>query len=348
MSDKDTPDSLPPDNVPPQVISLPLQSATPAMQSPTMGKLAEALAKAQKDMEPLEKNKTATIEGKARGSGRDYKYSYTYADLPAVIDNLRKVLADNGLSYIQRTRVDGNRLMLETRLMHTSGEWIASDWPLAVPDKEDPKQTAALLTYGRRYSLTSLCGISAEETDDDADHGRKAEAVKGKLGKSALTKALRAFVDDMRRCVDQADADQLEVLIASHKDILEQCRLDLYHEWWKSDPASDVKGIEDQIEEARRQIRAAEREAPQEPRESPQKVITVLRPEGGQREFPATNRGALEALSDLEQQCAINPDAWQANREMILHMAQKSGSEEVKKRALALEAEMEQTLLASG
>ena len=247
----------------------PTPEAPQAMQSVETGKLADALAKAQKAMEPLQKNKTATISGKSK-SGKDFNYSYAYADLPTVIDNLRDALADNGLSYIQRTRIDNNRLMLETRLLHTSGQWISSDWPLSVPDKEDPKQTAALLTYGRRYSLTSLCGVSAEETDDDSDHRRTAEAVKGKLGKAALTKALRSFVDDMRHCVAEGDSDQLEALIGSHRDILEQCKADLYREWWLSDPASDVKGIVDQIKEARRSILKRQQEVPQEPAGSPQ------------------------------------------------------------------------------
>ena len=81
-------------------------------------------------------------------------------------------------------------------------------------------------------------------------------------------------------------------------------------------------------------------EAPQEPQESPRKVITIQRLEGGGREFPATNAGALEALSDLEALCAVNRDAWELNKSMILLMAQVSKNQTVKDRALALETAM--------
>ncbi len=321
----------------------------PQMQSADIGKLAEALAKAQKSMEPLQKNKTAVIDSKRTGRS----YSYTYADLPTVIDSLRDALADNGLSYIQRTRIENNRLMLETRLMHTSGQWISSDWPLAIPDKEDPKQTAALMTYGRRYSLTSLCGISAEETDDDADHGRVAERVKGKLGKSALTKKLRAFVDDMRHCIAQGDGDQLEALIGSHHDILEQCKTDLYHEWWVSDRATDVVGIEDQIKDARRKIQKMQREGPapegsQEATGSPQAGLSLQRPDGTVKDFAATKGGAMGFLNDLEIIAAADSNGWEANKSAVAWLIDTATDEDVKKRATALERAMEETPLAAG
>lgn len=224
-----------------------------AMQSDDIGELADALAKAQKSMETPQKNKTAIIDSKRTGRS----YSYTYADLPTVIESLRNALADNGLSYIQRTRIDNNRLMLETRLMHTSGQWIASDWPLAVPDKEDPKQTAALLTYGRRYSLTSLCGISAEETDDDAErHATKKEQVTGKITKTALQKRMREFSGELHACTD---LDMFEALLPAYQEDLDQCKREL-PSWWDTKPGADTPGIGDQIEVKRMELERAERE----------------------------------------------------------------------------------------
>lgn len=324
----------------------PAEPTPAAMQSAEIGKLADALAKAQKAMGPLEKNKTATIQGKAKGSGNTFKYSYAYADLPAVIDNLRGALADNGLSYVQRTRIDGNRFMLETRLLHTSGQWISSDWPLAVPDREDPKQTASLLTYGRRYSLTSLCGISAEETDDDADHGRKVERVKGKLGKSALTTKIRAFVADMRECVVQADSDQLEALIGSHGEILDQCKTDLYREWWASDPGTDVKGLEDQIAEARRRIKNAALEPPQEPAGRPAPALSFVLPDGKIKDYASTKAGAMAFLNDLEVASNLDRNAWETNKGTVARLIDSATDVDVKKRAVALENAMETTELA--
>lgn len=221
----------------PQVATLPLPEA-PAMQSLFTGKLADALAKAQAEIEQPQKNKTATIKMKAGGA-----YSYTYADLPTVLEHLKKALPKHGLSYVQRTRMDNNRLILDTILMHSSGEWISSQWPLQV--STDPKETASLLTYGRRYSLSSLCGISAEETDDDAERrgAGKDEPVIGALSKVKLQAKMRQFDTDLQACTDE---DMLVSTLESYRDELAQAERDL-PSWYYTKPGSDTIGIKDRI-----------------------------------------------------------------------------------------------------
>ena len=75
------------------------------MQSETIGKLAEALAKAQGSMS------AAAKDGKAN-YGR-------YATLDSVWDSARKPLSDNGLAVTQATDVAGDSMVLVTTLMHT-------------------------------------------------------------------------------------------------------------------------------------------------------------------------------------------------------------------------------------
>ena len=223
---------------------------TSAMQSAEIGKLAEALAKAQSKLEQPHKNKKATIEGTSKSSGKKFQYSYDYADLPAVIDSLKKALSENAISYVQRTRIDSNRLVLETRLMHASGQWIASEWPLEV--SKDPKETASSVTYGRRYSLTSLCGISAEETDDDAErrNSGKDEPVVGALTKAKLTQKMREFDTDLQQIEDE---DHLAGLLHDYKDALAQCERDL-PSWYYTKDGSDALGINDRIERKKRDL----------------------------------------------------------------------------------------------
>lgn len=229
-----------------------------AMQSAEIGKLAEALAKAQSKLEQPQKNKTAKIEGKSKATGKNFSYSYKYADLPAVIECLKGGLAENGLSYIQPTRIDGDRLILETRLMHSSGQWVASEWPLKV--SPDPKETASMLTYGRRYSLTSLCGISAEETDDDAERrgSGKDEPVIGALTKTALQKKMREFDADLLATEDE---DQLMGLLFDYGDALNQCERDL-PSWYYTKEGADTLGIKDRIAHKKLEIRTKAEAAP--------------------------------------------------------------------------------------
>lgn len=150
--------------------------------SETIGQIAKALADAQSIIEPVIKNKQG--------------YSYMYADLEANITTLKTALPKFELSYTQI--VGFNELQQEaliTILMHSSGEWIKSYFPLStIPQM---KMTNALQNYGaalsylRRYALTAICGLSAEDNDaadikEDKDkgngniNGKKEEKVKPK------------------------------------------------------------------------------------------------------------------------------------------------------------------------
>ena len=70
---------------------------------------------------------------------------------------------------MQTTAIDqaAGLVNLTTVLAHSSGEWIASDWPVcAIADTATPHRMGAALTYARRYALFTLVGIAG---DDDID-----------------------------------------------------------------------------------------------------------------------------------------------------------------------------------
>jgi hypothetical protein len=59
---------------------------------------------------------------------------------------------------------------LITVLAHSSGEWVASDWPVcALSEMATPRRMGAALTYARRYALFTLVGIACEEDLDAPD-----------------------------------------------------------------------------------------------------------------------------------------------------------------------------------
>lgn len=128
--------------------------------------LSAALAAAQGQMKNPEKNRTATIPMKSGGV-----YSYDYADLPSTIDAVRKALAENGLSHTAAIDSDDGRTTVSVRIMHASGQWIEST--LALPPSADVKALAGNITYYRRYLLTALVGVAA---DDDMDSEPEAGA----------------------------------------------------------------------------------------------------------------------------------------------------------------------------
>lgn len=117
--------------------------------------LASALAAFQASLPAVQKGATGQVPGK-----RAYKYA-DLSDLSAVVLPL---LAKQGLSWLTMpTFDDAGRFVLRYELLHTSGESRVGTYPL-------PTGTAwevgSSLTYGRRYCLSAVTGVAADEDDD--------------------------------------------------------------------------------------------------------------------------------------------------------------------------------------
>src|ERR1700745_3065606 len=97
--------------------------------SPSVGALAAALAKAQAEIANPEKSLTATIVSPfPRGGSRTFRY----ASLASGLALVRKCLGHHEIATVQATKIDGDSglIRLTTTLVHASGEWVSSDWPV--------------------------------------------------------------------------------------------------------------------------------------------------------------------------------------------------------------------------
>lgn len=121
--------------------------------SPTIAKIAEALAKAQGEILPAPKDSL------------NPHFKSRYADLASVREASRKPLSDNGLAVIQRPHAQSGLVVVETLLLHSSGEWFSNT--LAMPLRDDHAHgVGSAITYARRYSYCALLGVVADEDDD--------------------------------------------------------------------------------------------------------------------------------------------------------------------------------------
>jgi hypothetical protein len=137
--------------------------------SSSIASLAAALAKAQGELVNPEKTLTATIRSDGPG-GTDQKFRY--ASLSSGLDIVRKTLGQHEIATVQTTAIDqaAGVVNLTTVLAHSSGEWIASDWPVcAISETATPHRMGAALTYARRYALFTLVGIAGEDDLDAPD-----------------------------------------------------------------------------------------------------------------------------------------------------------------------------------
>jgi hypothetical protein len=137
--------------------------------SPSIAALATALAKAQIELTNPEKSLIGTIEPQ-RGQGGPRQFRY--APLSSGLEIVRKTLGQHEIATVQTTAVDqaAGIINLTTVLAHSSGEWIASDWPICpVAETATPHRMGAALTYARRYALFTLVGIAGEDDLDAPD-----------------------------------------------------------------------------------------------------------------------------------------------------------------------------------
>src|ERR1700681_883452 len=139
----------------------------PAMHrsSESVAAIATALAKAQTELSNPEKAMIGTVYN-ARS---DSPQSFRYASLSSGLDIIRKILGSQQIAMTQTTDIDraNGTVNLTTLLLHTSGEWISSDWPVCqLSETTAPRRMGAALTYARRYALFTMVGIAGE---DDAD-----------------------------------------------------------------------------------------------------------------------------------------------------------------------------------
>ena len=113
-------------------------------------KLATALAKAAADFPDIKKDAKVSMGA----------FDFKYATLGAIYKAVRPALSENGLSIVHL--VDGPTLV--TILQHSSGESISSAIPIGQP--KEWKEYGSALTYARRYAVSGLLGVAA---DDDTD-----------------------------------------------------------------------------------------------------------------------------------------------------------------------------------
>jgi hypothetical protein len=134
--------------------------------SESIKEISAALLEAQKSMVAVSKDSQNPF------------FSSTYADLESVINAIKEPLNNAGIVFLQTIDHFDDLTILETRLLHKSGEWISSHTPIVVKDKNNPQAMGSGITYSKRYALQAICGLPTTDDDGEAAMGRKKESPK--------------------------------------------------------------------------------------------------------------------------------------------------------------------------
>ena len=140
-------------------------------QSNSIGALAGALAAAAPGLREARKDRGNThLKSK-------------YATLESFLEAVRDPLAAQGVAITQGVSAEAGRVTVTTQLSHASGEWMRTSLTLPIPENKALTAVQAMgstITYGRRYTLAAICGLGAEERDEDDGEAERAPPRRGR------------------------------------------------------------------------------------------------------------------------------------------------------------------------
>lgn len=123
--------------------------------SETVADLAAAMAKAQGEMEHASKDNV------------NPHFGSKYADLASINRACRPALSKHEIAVFQALSSTAGLVIVTTRLIHASGEWISADF--SVPVAQSTAQAlGSAATYARRYSLAAMVGVAPDDDDGEA------------------------------------------------------------------------------------------------------------------------------------------------------------------------------------
>lgn len=139
----------------------------PIQWDPRLGfdKVAEALAQAQGEFEPITLDKVGKISWDK--NGKTGSFTYKYASLGNIIRCVAAPLSKYKIARMQGVHQTGKGVIEIGTMLVVGNQWMGSSLMLQT-GAADPKAVGSIISYGRRYSLSNILSISAEE-DDDGD-----------------------------------------------------------------------------------------------------------------------------------------------------------------------------------
>jgi hypothetical protein len=149
------------------------------MQTPIGNKIAAAFVKSQRQFGPALKTST------------NPHFKSKYADLANCIEAVIGALNDNGIGLMQRTYECKDGVMVETMLVHESGEVMECGMLHVPATKMDAMGFGSALTYARRYSLLAATGLAPE--DDDGVAASRRTEIKSTVNENQLADLMAAM-----------------------------------------------------------------------------------------------------------------------------------------------------------
>jgi hypothetical protein len=173
--------------------------------SPAVGKIAEAMAKAQLAMRPAFKDAT------------NPHFKNKYASLVSCLEAVRP-LHENGIALFQPPESHGpDGVCVATLLVHSSGEWIRGELYMPAA-KKDPQGFGSALSYARRYCLVATVGLGTD--DDDAESAVRPIPAPAKSEPSSAENEIAALFGSATNATEIAAAEAAAARAIKEKKVV--------------------------------------------------------------------------------------------------------------------------------
>lgn len=176
-----------------------------------MKEIYSAFIKAQSEM------------GHAVKDGTNPHFRSGYATLPQVLDVVLDALNKNGIAVLQKPTIcEDGAVSIETTLIHGSGEAIDCGKAVAWPKDRGPQAIGSVVTYLRRYSIMSICGIGQIDDDAELGEGRKTEksfVVAGQKAEKPVDSGLSFWSNKLTSAMNIKDLDAIGAKIGQDETL---------------------------------------------------------------------------------------------------------------------------------
>jgi hypothetical protein len=176
-------------------------------QSRDTQELNVALGKAYAEYPPINPNKINRY------------WANSYADYDSIMLIVRPILAKYGLSLTQRTiMVPDGSSYLETRLWHSSGQWIESRIKV-VPSKNDYHTYGSALEFMKRTEAMDLLNVTISDNKYDDDAVKQQAQANEIFAKGTALNASYSTKDESAEFIGRDQLEELERVLQGYEDI---------------------------------------------------------------------------------------------------------------------------------
>jgi len=156
----------------------------------------EAIATFQSECPVIKKDKSVMNK-----DGKSIRYKY--APLDSIVSQVKKPLAEAGLSYSFDEKKDDKTITAICKITHKLGHSEISSFQIPIGAEEymsDPQKHGARITFAKRYAFCNALGILTGDEDSDATEDKKSnekiEALKPKIAEISTLEDLKKLYED--------------------------------------------------------------------------------------------------------------------------------------------------------